>query len=192
MKYMIKIWLVVLLILVVAPVGANALTFYLDQVNTNNTGTNGPWASVTLTDSTFEGKDSVHFEVDPIEGAFVSTGNNFGLQSFYFNENTSFGSSLIVGGFNATGWTFQYGSKNAGGGFGSSNSEQTGAVLPERTRYTSTSIQSQIVPLTLQTSLQPCLPRDTCLLRTLPITTQGTQQNSQLMDLLRLFLNQAP
>jgi hypothetical protein len=118
MKTLIKTFLVVLLLFAITPFGANALTFYLDQVNTNNTGTSGPWASVTITDSTFNGKDSVRFVVDPIESAFASLGTNFGLQAFYFNENTGFGSSLMIGDFNPAGWTYSYGSNNAGGGFG--------------------------------------------------------------------------
>lgn len=119
MKRYIKIFLVLAMILAVAPSGANALTFYLDEVNGNNTGTAGPWASVTLTDSTFLGKDSVHFEVDPIDAAFLNRGTNFGLQSFYFNENTTFGSSLRIGNFVPTGWSYSYGGLyNAGGGFG--------------------------------------------------------------------------
>ena len=39
------------LALAVVPISAQAFTFYLDQVNVNNTGSNGPWASVTLTDT---------------------------------------------------------------------------------------------------------------------------------------------
>lgn len=104
--------------LAVAPMSAHALTFLLDEVNGNNTGTNGPWASVTLTDTTVSGKDAVHFVVDPLEGSFSSLGTNFGLQSFYFNENTSFGNNLKIANFDPTGWAYQYNDSNAGGGFG--------------------------------------------------------------------------
>jgi len=56
--------------------------------NINNAGiSGGPWATITLTDTTYLGKDSVHFVIDPLDGAFSST-NNFGLQDFYFNEYT--------------------------------------------------------------------------------------------------------
>jgi len=111
------------LMAIVTPVNANALTFYLDEVNVNNTGEQGPWASVTLTDSKFSGKDSVHFVVEPIESAFTftSTDTNFGLQTFYFNENTTFGSDLQLGNFASTGWSYNYSSSyayNAGGDFG--------------------------------------------------------------------------
>lgn len=121
MKTTIRMIIILMLMLTLVPQGANALTFYLDDVNDNNTGTSGPWATITLTDSTFGGLDSVHFVVDPIESAFLNRGTNFGLQSFYFNENTIFGNSLRIGNFNPVGWTYgYYGSPiyNAGGGFG--------------------------------------------------------------------------
>lgn len=105
-------------ILIVNPLGVSALTFYLDKVNDNNTGTSGPWATVTLTDSTFDGKDSVHFVVDPIEDSFINIGTNFGLQTFYFNESTSFGNLLAVDNFNNIEWHYEYSESNAGGGFG--------------------------------------------------------------------------
>lgn len=98
---------------------ANALSYFLDEVNDNNTGTSGPWAVVTLTDIVVGGNDAVHFVVDPIDSAFSNLGTNFGLQSFYFNENTGFGSSLVFGNFSPGGWNYNYGgSYNAGGGFG--------------------------------------------------------------------------
>ena len=114
------------LMLTLAPASAKAITFNLDNVNDNNTGTTGPWASVTLTDSTYLGKDSVHFVVDPIESAFVNKGTNFGLQSFFFNENTGFASSLKIGNSLPTGWAYDYGSNNAGGGFGKFAFEASG------------------------------------------------------------------
>ena len=110
-----------ILALAVVPISADALTFYLDQVNTNNTGTTGPWAAVTLTDTIVNGNDAVHFEVNPMESAFVNIGNNFGLQSFYFNESTTFGNLLKIGNFNPAGWSYKYSISpkyNAGGGFG--------------------------------------------------------------------------
>jgi len=121
MKTSLRIIIITVLMLAVVPLGANALTFYLNEVNDNNTGTLGPWASITLTDSTYNGMDSVHFVVDPIESAFINRGSNFGLQSFYFNENTAFGNSLMIGNFDPIGWTYDYSSSpsyNAGGGFG--------------------------------------------------------------------------
>jgi hypothetical protein len=59
--------------------------------------------------------------VDPLESAFTSIGSNFGIQTFYFNENTSFGSQLILTNFDPAGWSWNYtspGGANAGGGFG--------------------------------------------------------------------------
>ncbi len=112
MRGLIKILFLFGLMAAVTPFAANAFTIYLDQVNDNNTGTQGPWASVTLTDSTFNGKDSVHFNVAPIESAFTSIGTNFGLQTFYFNENTSFGSDLLIGNFDPAGWLYDYGTFN--------------------------------------------------------------------------------
>lgn len=109
------------LALAVVPISAQAFTFYLDQVNVNNTGSNGPWASVTLTDTTVDGNDAVHFVIDPMESAFVDRGSNFGLQSFYFNESTAFGNLLKIANFNPSGWSFKYNATpkyNAGGDFG--------------------------------------------------------------------------
>lgn len=118
MRIFISLLLLLGLITVVTPVSANALTFYLDEVNDNNTGTLGPWATVTLTDSTFDGKDSVHFVVAPIESFFSSLGPNFGLQTFYFNGNTAIDDTLLISNFAPAAWSFDYGSHNAGGDFG--------------------------------------------------------------------------
>lgn len=120
MKNLFKTFTVVLT-LAMAPMSVHAFTFYLDQVNTNNTGTVGPWAAVTLTDTTVNGNDAVHFVIDPIEAAFVNRGTNFGLQAFYFNENTSFGNLLKIGNFDPAGWSYNYNAipkYNAGGDFG--------------------------------------------------------------------------
>lgn len=87
------------------PAGA-VTVFYLDENSINLAG--GPWASVTLSDVTStDGRDGVHFVVDPIDSAFSKLGN-FGLQSFYFNENTNFGNQLTVENFNPTSWINKY------------------------------------------------------------------------------------
>ena len=112
--------LILFLVALFTPVVTNAAVFTLDQTNLSVL-TGGPWATVTLTDTSSGGHDGVHFVVDPLESAFTSTGANFGLQTFYFNENTSFGSQLTLANFNPIGWSWNYsspGSKNAGGGFG--------------------------------------------------------------------------
>lgn len=121
MKKLAIVMVGVLMVLCLVVSQAKADMWYLDSVNVNNTGTSGPWATVTLTDSTFNGKDSIHFEVDPIDSAFLHPGTNFGLQSFFFNESTGFGSSLRIGNFDPTGWSYNYNANNvynAGGGFG--------------------------------------------------------------------------
>jgi len=67
---------------------SNADTIFL---NINNEGlisqrSDGLWGEVTLTQ---EGDNKVIFKVDPYENAFTSTGQNFGIQTFGFNKNTS-------------------------------------------------------------------------------------------------------
>jgi hypothetical protein len=112
--------LVFLLVVLLIPVLTNAAVFTLDQTNLGGL-TGGPWATVTLTDTSSGGRDGVHIVVDPLESAFTSTGSNFGIQTFYFNENTSFGSQLTLENFNPAEWSSGYsstGGKNAGGGFG--------------------------------------------------------------------------
>ena len=112
--------LVLLLVALFIPVVANAALFTLDQTNLSGL-TGGPWATVTLTDTSSGGKDGVHFVVDPLESAFTTIGPNFGIQTFYFNENTSFGRQLTLENFDPAGWSWNYsssGNANAGGGFG--------------------------------------------------------------------------
>ncbi|MFA6146843.1 MAG: PEP-CTERM sorting domain-containing protein [bacterium] len=112
--------LVLLLVVLLMPAVANAAVFTLDQTNLVGL-TGGPWATVTLTDTSSGGHDGVHFVVDPLESSFTSIGTNFGIQTFYFNENTTFGSQLTLANFNPAGWSWSYSSPakaNAGGGFG--------------------------------------------------------------------------
>lgn len=108
------------LMVLFAPALVNADVFYLDQNNIGLTG--GPWASVTLTDTTAsDGRDGVHFVVDPLDSAFTSVGSNFGLQTFFFNETTTFGNLLKIENFDPSDWSYSYSSSqdfNAGGGFG--------------------------------------------------------------------------
>lgn len=106
--------LVLLLVVLFIPVIAAADVFTLDQTNLAGLA-GGPWATVTLTQTS---GGVVHFVVDPLESAFASIGSNFGVQSFYFNENTAFGSQLTLGNFDPAGWTWDYSPANAGGGFG--------------------------------------------------------------------------
>jgi len=66
---------------------ANALVYTFDL---NNSGLSpGPWATITLTDTTVDGKDAVLFQVVPLESSFSALSSNFGLDDFYFNENTN-------------------------------------------------------------------------------------------------------
>ena len=100
-------------ILLFAATQANALTYSFDANNSGLSG--GPWATITLTDTTYlvEGdeKDAVFFRVDPLEGAFVDgVRSNFGLQSFYFNSDTS--SSFAVTG--VPDWTFEASTSSVG------------------------------------------------------------------------------
>jgi hypothetical protein len=102
---------------------ATSVSYDLNLVNGNNTGTNGPWATVTLSDTTFgtNSYDAVHFKIDPIDANFVDKGSNFGLAAFFFNENTTFGSSMLIGNVSPTAWNVNYSptpGNNAGGGFG--------------------------------------------------------------------------
>lgn len=75
---------------------AATLTYSFDLNNEGLIG--GPWATITLTDTTYgtNGEhDAVKFQVDPIEGAFYDVHTNFGLETFYFNENTNQPASAI-------------------------------------------------------------------------------------------------
>ena len=65
-------------------VNASADTYYLNINNENILG--GPWGEVTLTQN---GTNRVDFSVDAYENAFYGISNNFGIQTFGFNENTS-------------------------------------------------------------------------------------------------------
>jgi hypothetical protein len=120
MKKQLIVFLVAIFVgLSVTSLAGATTIFYLDENNSGLTG--GPWAKITLSDTTVNGKDGVHFVVDPLEAAFNSIGANFGLQTFYFNEGTSFGSLLTITNFVPTSWTYTYsssGNYNAGGGFG--------------------------------------------------------------------------
>jgi len=111
-----------------APTLASAAVFYLDQNNIDLTG--GPWVSVTLTDTTAsDGRDGVHIVVDPMDSAFTSIGSNFGIQTFYFNEATTFGENLSIENFDPDGWTYKYTSEpkyNAGGDFGKFEFKESG------------------------------------------------------------------
>ena len=110
---------IVFFFLLLSPTSAFALssTYYFDLVNINNTGTAGPWAKITLTDSTYDGKDSVHFSVDPLEGGFSSIGNNFGLQTFWFNDGSGV-DDIKLGNFNPTDWSYSYSTSLEYGGTG--------------------------------------------------------------------------
>ena len=86
-------------------------------LNLNNEGlTGGPWGEVTLTDTTYSDltytdADAVKFLVDPFESAFFGIGDNFGLQTFFFNENTGRSNLMDDTAFiltNPTGWTMSY------------------------------------------------------------------------------------
>jgi len=85
-------------------VEANALSlaYTLDQNEAGITG--GPWATITLEDAMYDGKDAVHFVVTPLEKAFASV-DHFGLESFYFNENTGPVSGLAVKLINLECWS---------------------------------------------------------------------------------------
>jgi hypothetical protein len=113
--------LALLMVVLFLPAVANAAVFSLDQTNLGGLA-GGPWATVTLTDTTSSGGlDGVHFVVNPLGSAFTSIGSNFGIQAFYFNENTAFGSQLTVANFDPAGWSSNYtppGNSNAGGEFG--------------------------------------------------------------------------
>jgi hypothetical protein len=126
-----KIIAAVLMVFLV-PAYASAAVFYFTSNNAGLTG--GPWASITLTDTAVNGLDAVHFVVDPIDSAFgiVPDGNasNFGLQTFYFNENTGFLSAANVVNFDPSGWNVTFSSppaQNAGGGFGKFVFEASGS-----------------------------------------------------------------
>ena len=88
MKGIISTILVVVLLLAAAERGhAVTLSYNFDSNNAGLAG--GPWATITLTDTTYNGLDAVRFQVDPLEEAFYRTYGNFGLQTFYFNSNTN-------------------------------------------------------------------------------------------------------
>jgi hypothetical protein len=101
--------------------GAATIQFDL-KLNNIGLSQSTTWATVTLSDTTAsDGRDGVHFVVDPIDAAFSTTGPNFGINEFYFNEFTTFGSQLTVENFNPSSWSYSYSAtsnQNAGGGFG--------------------------------------------------------------------------
>lgn len=102
---------------------AHALTYFLDQNNSRLQG--GPWASVTLTDTTYydltqnKSYDAVKFTVDPLEGAFFSVTDKFGLQNFAFNENTGLANlSDVVKYSDPQGWDVDYTPSGSSGPYG--------------------------------------------------------------------------
>lgn len=119
--------IILMLVLGACYLGSNAwaISYNLDLTNDNNTGTSGPWATVTLTKETFNNYGAVKFVVDPIESAFSSIGSNFGLQSFYFNESTGFGTDLIIGN-NPDGWNYTYQPNNSASEFGKFEFQNSG------------------------------------------------------------------
>jgi hypothetical protein len=80
----------------------------------NNAGlSGGPWGTITLTQN---GNFRVDFKVDPDANAFSGV-DNFGLQTFGFNESTLDPTKLSLTGLSIIGWNWQY-SEGSLGGFG--------------------------------------------------------------------------
>lgn len=103
--------------------GAASISYYLDQSNALPDGVN--YAQVTISDSMTVAGD-IDFTVEVISAAFPVQGDNFGMQAFSFNYDTS----LTVEPANITGidpasWTISE-DKNAGGGFGKFEFELSG------------------------------------------------------------------
>ncbi|MBJ6749872.1 PEP-CTERM sorting domain-containing protein [Geomonas anaerohicana] len=95
---------------------ATTLTYNFDQNNSRLMG--GPWANITLEDAK-DGK--VHITVDQLRAGYDSTGPNFGLQDFSFNENTGdpdFLTHVSLEFFYPNTWTYRYSPGSEFGGTG--------------------------------------------------------------------------
>ncbi|MBJ6751362.1 PEP-CTERM sorting domain-containing protein [Geomonas anaerohicana] len=117
MKQQLSCVVAAMALLATVDAGATTLNYYLDQNNSTLTG--GPWATVTLSDDADDGR--VHFTVDLLKAGYDSVGPNFGLQDFYFNENTgdpNFAKDFIVQFSSPTTWTNQYSPTSDLGGVG--------------------------------------------------------------------------
>jgi hypothetical protein len=99
MKQIVIIALAIAGILFISTV-IHADTYYFNNNNENLQG--GPWGEITLTQN---GTYQVDFIVYPYEAAFDTIGDNFGIQVFGFNENTTATLQLIN---LPSGWKEQY------------------------------------------------------------------------------------
>ena len=117
-----KILAPLLALLLFASSQAHALTYFLNQNNSGLEG--GPWASVTLTDTTYvmdnKSYDAVKISVAPMAGAFSGgVTDKFGLKEFRFNEATNlsdFAASVSVS--SLADWSFKYYPSSSAGPYG--------------------------------------------------------------------------
>ncbi|GFO63667.1 PEP-CTERM sorting domain-containing protein [Geomonas paludis] len=112
MKIMCSCAIAAMALLATVEARATTLTYSFDQNNSNLTG--GPWANITLDDAK-EGK--VHITVDLLQAGYDSTGSNFGLKDFYFNENTGLTNLSLEFSYPST-WTYKYSPGSELGGVG--------------------------------------------------------------------------
>ena len=109
----------VLLVIVEANAFATTINYTFDQNNSGLTG--GPWATIALTDTTYNGLDAVQVVVTPLASSFTSVGTNFGLQDFYFNQNTgdsNFANDVKVVFAQPLTWNSSYSAGSTNGGVG--------------------------------------------------------------------------
>jgi hypothetical protein len=98
------------------PVKAATISYYLDQNNEGLPAAN--YAQVTISDGTGPNIGDINFQVDVLTAAFSNPGDNFGMDKFYFNYDSSL--TVDTGNINnidPNTWSVSA-DKNAGGGFG--------------------------------------------------------------------------